>query len=403
MLGAGLASEAAANHSQTDLISIGPTGGNAAVGAHYAGMSVDGSRIYFTTDESLVGADTDSSDDVYERAGATTTLISTGPINGNGAHQARFGGVSADGTRVFFDTSEQLTTTDTDTARDVYERSGGATTQLSIGPNGGNSAIDSFYAGSSTDGTRVFMLSYDPLTANDTDTGRKDVYERSGGTTTLMSTGGNGPYGAEFDGATPDGTHVFFHTDESLVGSDSDGIADVYDHSGGSTTQVSTGPINGNGAFIPIWKGVSQDGSRAFFETSEPLVASDTDSNRDAYERSGGTTTKLSLGPNGGNGAFDANFLRASADGSKVWLETREPLVSSDTDGFCEDEVGGFTLPCLDVYERSGGSTTLISTGGNGSHEASFASATPDGTHVFFHTTESLVAADNVAQHVRRL
>ena len=145
---------------QTDLISIGPTGGNAAIGAHYSGMSADASRIYFTTRE-LVGADTDSSDDVYERAGATTTLISTGPINGNGAHQARFAGVSADGTRVFFDTSEQLTTTDTDSARDVYERSGGTTTQLSIGPNSGNSAIDSFYAGSSTDGTRVFMLSYD--------------------------------------------------------------------------------------------------------------------------------------------------------------------------------------------------------------------------------------------------
>ena len=54
-----------------------------------------------------------------------------------------------------------------------------------------------------------------------------------------------------------------------------------------------------------------------FFETSEALAASDTDSYRDAYERIGGTTTKLSLGPNGGNGAFDANFLRASADGSK--------------------------------------------------------------------------------------
>ena len=398
MLGTGLAGEAGANHSQTDLVSIGPTGGNGATGGNYGGSSADGSRVYFTTDESLVSADTDSSDDVYERAGGTTTLISTGPINGNGAHQASFAGVSADGLRVFFDTTEQLTSTDTDSARDVYERAGGTTTQLSIGPNGGNSAIDSFYAGSSTDGTRVFMLSYDALTANDTDTGRKDVYERSGGTTTLLSTGGNGPYGAEFDGATPDGTHVFFHTDEALAGGDSDGITDVYEHSGGTTTRVSTGPINGNGAFIPIWKGVSQDGSLAFFQTNEQLTTSDTDSYRDVYQRSGGTTTKLSLGPNGGNGAFDANFLRASADGSKVWLETREPLVSGDTDGFCEDELGGFTLPCLDVYERSGGSTTnWISTGGNGSHEASFANASADGTHVFFHTTESLVAADNVA------
>jgi hypothetical protein len=396
MLGTGLASEAAANHSQTDPVSIGPTGGNGAFGATYGGITPDGSRVYFTTPESLVATDTDSSDDVYERAGVTTTLISTGSINGNGAHQARFGGASADGSRVFFDTSEQLASTDTDSARDVYERSGGVTTQLSIGPNGGNSAIDSFYAGASTDGTRAFVLSYDALTANDTDTGRKDVYERSGGTTTLLSTGGNGPYGAEFDGATPDGTHVFFHTDESLVGTDTDGIADVYEHSGGTTTRVSMGSVNGNGAFIPIYKGVSQDGSRVFFQTSEPLTSSDTDTYRDAYERSGGTTTRLSLGPNGGNGAFDASILRASADGSKVWLETREPLVSSDTDGFCEDEVEQFTLPCLDVFERSGSSTTMISTGGNGAHEASFATATADGSHVFFHTTESLTAADNV-------
>jgi hypothetical protein len=391
-----LAGESAANHSQTDLMSIGPTGGNGTPLAQYGGISADGSRVFFTTTERLVSGDTDSSDDVYEREGSTTTLISTGPINGNGAHQAQFAGVSADGLRVFFDTSEQLTSTDTDGARDVYERFAGTTTHLSIGPTGGNSAIDSFYAGTSTDGTKVFILSYDALTSNDTDTGRKDLYQRSGGTVTLLSTGGNGPYGAEYDGATPDGTHVFFHTDESLAGTDTDGIRDVYENSGGTVAQVSTGPINGNGSFAALYKGVSQDGSRAFFVTNEALTANDTDANSDVYQRSAGTTTKLSLGPNGGNGAFDTNFGGASADGTKVWLETREPLVSGDTDGACEDEFGQFILPCLDVYERAGATTTLISTGGNGSHEASIATGTQDGAHVFFHTTESLVAADTV-------
>jgi hypothetical protein len=386
--------DGAANHSQTDLMSIGPNGGNGTPLAQYGGISADGSSVFFTTTESLVGADTDSSGDVYEREGTTTTLISTGPINGNGAHQAQFAGVSADGSRVFFDTSEQLTSTDTDGARDVYERFAGTTTHVSIGPNGGNSAIDSFYSGTSTDGTKVSFLSYDALTSNDTDTGRRDVYQRSGGTVTLLSTGGNGPYGADYDGATPDGTHVFFHTDESLAGTDTDGIRDVYEHTGGTTVQVSTGPINGNGAFAALYKGVSQDGSRAFFVTNEQLTTTDTDSYNDVYQRSGGTTTKLSLGPNGGNGAFDTNFGGASADGSKVWLETREALVSGDTDGFCEDEFEQFILPCLDVYERTGGTTTLISTGANGSHEASMAAGTQDGTHVFFHTTESLLAAD---------
>jgi hypothetical protein len=393
VLGA-LSLTASANHSQTDLVSIGPDGGNGAFDTQYGGTSADGSHVYYTTTESLVSADTDSSTDVYERVGTTTTLISTGPTGGNGAYQARFAGVSADGTHVFFDTKEALTSSDTDSARDVYERFGGTTTEVSIGPTGGNTAVDSFYVGDSTDGTKVFFVSYDGLTSDDTDSGTKDVYERSEGVVTMLSTGGDGTYGADFDGATPDGTHVFFHTEEALASTDTDSARDVYEHSAGTTKQVSIGPTGGNGPFEAFFKGVSEDGSRVFFETSEQLTTSDTDSYRDVYQRSGGATTGLSLGPNGGNGAFDAIFEGASADGSKVWFETREPLVSGDTDGACEDEFEQFVLPCFDVYERSGGNTTWITAGGNGSREANFAAASQDGTHVFFQTTESLSAAD---------
>jgi hypothetical protein len=385
---------AVANHSQTDLVSVGPSGGNGAFEAQHVGGTPDGLRSYFVTQESLVSGDTDASKDVYERSGGATALISTGPINGNGPHEARFGGVSADGTRVFFETTESLTSTDTDSARDVYERAGGTTTHVSIGPSGGNSGVDSFYVGNSTDGTRVFFVSYDSLVAGDTDVGRKDVYERSGGTVTQLSTGGNGPYGADWDGATLDGTHVFFRTQEQLVAADLDSSIDVYERSGGTVAQVSTGPINGNGAFDPLFKAVSQDGSRVFFETNEQLTTSDTDSYRDVYERSGGATTKLSLGPSGGNGSFDAKYGGSSMDGSRVWIETREPLVSGDIDAGCEDEFGNFVLPCIDLYERSGGTTSWVSVGGNGSHEASFAAASQNGGHVFFHTTESLVAGD---------
>jgi hypothetical protein len=390
----GIVVNAGANHSQTDLLSIGPTGGNGAFDSYYGQNSADGSRLYFTTAERLVSTDTDSSTDVYERVGSTTNLISTGSINGNGAHEAHFAGISADGAHVFFDTSEQLASTDTDTARDVYERFGGSTTEVSIGPAGGNSSIDSFYTGTSTDGTKVFFTSYDKLTSDDTDTGRKDVYERSGGTVTLVSTGANGAYGAEFDGATPDGTHVFFHTDESMVGGDTDSVSDVYERSGGTTTRVTIGSINGNGAFVPLYKGVSQDGSRVFFVTNEQLTTSDTDSFGDVYQRSGGVTTELSVGPNGGNAPYDSNFGGASADGSKVWIQTRDALLSSDTDGLCEDEFEQFIIPCRDIYERSGATTTLISAGGSGSFDASFAAGTADGSHVFFHTNEPLSVSD---------
>ena len=46
----------------------------------------------------------------------------------------------------------------------------------------------------------------------------------------------------------------------------------------------------------------------------------------------GGQTTLLSTGPTGGNGAFDASFTGASADGTRVFFGTEESLVSADTD-----------------------------------------------------------------------
>src|SRR6185503_14801783 len=126
---AALALTASANHSQTDLLSIGPNGGNGALDVLYGGASPDGSLVYFTTTESLVSADTDASTDVYERSETgTTTLISTGPNGFNGPYEARFGGVSSDGQHVFFETTEQLVSTDNDSKRDVYERYAGTTT-----------------------------------------------------------------------------------------------------------------------------------------------------------------------------------------------------------------------------------------------------------------------------------
>ena len=108
---------------------------------------------------------------------------------------ARFAGVSADGLHVYFDTAERLTSTDIDNVRDVYERFGGTTSEVSVRPSGGASTVDSFFVGNTPDGSHVYFVSYDNLTADDTDSGQKDVYDRSGGTTTLISKGSIGGSG----------------------------------------------------------------------------------------------------------------------------------------------------------------------------------------------------------------
>ncbi len=386
---AGFASRASAEHSALELVTTGPTGGNGTFDAAFGGASADGSRGFYTTAESLVSADTDTASDVYERSGGQTTLVSTGPT-GNSPFPASFAGASADGTRVFFTTQASLVSADTDPSVDVYERSGGQTTLLSTGPTGGNGVIFVLYAGASADGTRVFFRTVESLVSADTDTAL-DVYERSGGQTTLVSTGpagGNGAADAQFAGASADGTRVFFATAERLVSADTDAMDDVYERAAGQTTLVSTGPAGGNGAVAAFLVGMSADGTRVFFSTYESLVSADTDSRLDVHERSGGQTTLVSPGPAGGNPDFDAIFRGVSSDGSRVFLQTLARLVSADTD----DSQDVYERAGEQTTLLSTGPT-----GGNGAVHAGLTGMSADGTRIFFATWEPLVSGDTDA------
>jgi hypothetical protein len=378
----------------TSLVSTGPNPGSGTGNftARYRGMSKDGLHIFFSTAEQLVPADTDNSVDVYERFNGTTRLVSTGPAGGNGNFDAVYKGCSDDGSHVFFQTSEPLTSNDTDTQADIYDRSNGTTTTLvSTGPAGGNGAFSNTFRGASADGSHVFFETEERLTSNDTDSSL-DVYDRSGGTTNLVSTGpsgGNGAVDAFFSGSSADGTIAWFETNESLVPQDTDSKQDVYQRAGGTTTLVSTGPSGGNGNFDASWQGASSDGSRVWIGTFEQLAPTDTDTSYDIYERSGGTTTQLSLGPAGGNGAYDALFVGATPDGSQVFLETMEPWVSADTDAY------------VDVYQRSGGTTTLISSapGVTPSSYSTFLAVNNNGTRVIFETGDELLSQDTDTQN----
>ena len=383
----------------TTWLSTGSTGGNGAFDIFFAAASADGTRAFFETDEQLTAADTDAAFDVYERAGGATTLISTGSPGGNGAHDVTFHAISRDGSRVFFETDEQLLAADTDSETDVYERSAGTTSLVSTGPAGGNGAFFVAFGGVSADGTRVVFETDEQLVAADSDA-TYDVYQRAGGTTTLISTGpsgGNGNFDAGYREISADGTHVFFQTQEQLVTADTDAQTDVYGRSGGTTTLISTGPAGGNGALPAAFEGSSADGTRVFLSTSESLTAADTDTRRDIYRRAGATTELVSTGPGGGNGAFDADFMGASLDGSNVYVRTEESLVAADTDTGC---AAGQGPQCRDVYEYAGGTTSLVSTGpagGNGAFDASFAAVSRDGKRVFFDTREQMTSGDTDA------
>jgi hypothetical protein len=377
-----------ASHNTTDVVSTGPNGGNGAISSQFRGASADGTRVFFQSSEQLVAADTDARMDIYERSGGTTSLVSTGPAGGNGAFNASFSANKADGTRVFFRTSESLVASDTDTTQDLYERADGTTMLLSTGPAGGNGTFQVIFNGISQDGSRVLFSTAESLVSADADGGWTDVYEREDGTTTLISTGalgGNGPFDAAYAGKSQDASRVFFHSDEPLEASDIDTSQDVYVRAAGATTHLSIGPAGGNGNedfdYDAFFDGASVDGTVAWLHTDEILVSGDSDAANDVYQRIGAATTLVS----GGSADTSAYWVGSSEDGVRVFFDTQERLAGADTDA------------STDIYERMGGTTTLISTGpdgGNGATFAAFQDTTPDGSRVLFHTSEGLIAAD---------
>ncbi|MSO41494.1 MAG: hypothetical protein EXQ70_06320 [Solirubrobacterales bacterium] len=381
----------------TTLVSAPGVGasGPTAIAAIGGRVSDDGSRVFFVTFQNLVGADTDGLTDIYERSGGVTTLVSAPGVGATPPDTATtfgVGGISADGSRVFFRTPEKLVAADTDGVVDVYERSAGTTTLLSA-PGAGATPPDAaaFFHGSSTDGSRVFFSTPENLVAADTD-GEDDVYERSAGTTTLISAPGVGATppddDVDFEGASADGTRVFFGTDENLVAADIDGLNDLYERSGGTTTLVSAPGVGASGlAASAGFDRASSDGSRVFFTTSEKLVGADTDANEDIYQGSGGVTTLISTLGIGASGPSEDLILRGiSQDGSQVFWDTDESMAAGDTDGLS------------DVYEHSVGFTTLVSAPGTGAGgpavAATFSRTSLDGARVFFNTAGQLLGTD---------
>src|SRR3954453_23706721 len=154
---------------------------------------------------------------------------------------------------------------------------------------------------------------------------------------------------AFYDGVSSDGKIVVFSTSEQLVPGDTDQEPDVYIRSFDSTLEelvtreVSIGPRGGNDTRAARYDGLSPDGTKVFFSTEEPLVQEDTDSQEDIYLRDlvDKKTILVSKGDGScggsgcGNGSASAGFAPRglAADGDVVFFTTTESLNSADTDG----------------------------------------------------------------------
>lgn len=225
-----------------------------------------------------------------------------------------------------------------------------------------------------------------------------DLYVRSKDEPARLVSTGNGasanPSYPTVNRISDDGSRIVFSTRARLTGGDDDSATDIYERAGGHT-RLLTGGRQGSGAYF---KGASLDATRVIFTSKEALTADDTDARYDVFRAEGGSITRLSQGPAGGNGPFDAGLSEiagrfvagepdeVSPDGLTVAFRTAEKLTADDPDDQREvylSEAGG-------VSRLSPGTTAAPRRG----VQILLGPISKDWSHIFFHTPDALVPED---------
>jgi len=401
-----------------------PNGGDAGGGGFNGGarnaVSPDGSKIYFID----FGGQEDEPGQLYVRENGTTTVevSASQKTNGSGPGGTDPNGpifptyqiASGDGSKVFFTSCEQLTNDSTagsggpgtchrisnaapNQGNDLYEYDTGTgqLTDLTVDPHPATDPSCSAAAGTfcganvqgvlatSSDGSYVYFVA-DGVLAPGASPGTCDLFRDPGGTCNL--------YVSHFAGTTrttkfiatldigdardwdqtanqarltADGTHLAFMSTRSLTGYDNTdtgtGQADteVFLYNANATSDplscVSCNPTGARpagpsslasveeptplGTYLP--RNLSEDGSRLFFDSADALVPSDTDGTQDVYEwEADGSGSCQSSADNGGclslisggQSTAGSSFMDANPSGSDVFFSTKQQLVSLDSD-----------------------------------------------------------------------
>jgi hypothetical protein len=294
-------------------------------GVLYAGMTSDGSSVFFTTRDQLVAADSDTSPDLYQAqvdqaGGLTLKLLSTGSTPPTGSTNSCDPASNADGNN--------------------WNAVGASSTDdcgvVAIAGGGGVAA---------SDGTAYF-LSPEALDGSGSLNEPNLFVVRPGGSPNFVATlepenplvidavenSAKHVYG-DFQ-VTPEGRYAAFATAQRLTGFDDGGYSEVfrYDAIGDSIVCVSCNPTNaravGSSTLPRGGLGLIENGT-VFFDSGDAIAPRDLDEKVDAYEYENGTIQLISTGAS----PFDSRLLGVDADGTDAYFFTRDTLVQQDENG----------------------------------------------------------------------
>ena len=293
-------------------------------------MTRNGKKVFFTTPEAMLPADTDTSADLYEwnEEGDKLRLISQNGSLGNSDECSAswtekcgvqpMNPIAAHSYSEFFDQRANVP------------------------------GLDDLVAGDSGD---IYFYSPEDLVPEEIGgDGERNLYVERGGTLKLVATFQPGTQ-VERDTISQDGSHAAFMTKSSLTSFDTKGFREVYAYNAdtnslrcASCNPAGTPPIGEVVTVSEAGPFMSNDG-RTFFGTKEALVPQDTNGLRDVYEYVDGRAQLISSGTSnrdstGGSelisaffGALNTGLEGVSRNGVDVYLSTFDSLVPEDVNG----------------------------------------------------------------------
>jgi hypothetical protein len=390
------------------LVSGGPGGWAQGVGASSFAASSDLGTLVFHHFAPLVPEDLDDSEDLYVFRGDGPSALAT-PVPGC---TSECGGVSDiaplrrpvsdDGQTVFVQTDRVLDPLlDTDgQGEDVYAITSEGTRLMSSNTPGSTEMSKA-----TPDGSTVYWVTEDQAIGDDGDTAQ-DVYatDVATGAVSLVSRGGVADVPAGFTAVSDDGSRVFFATAEDIpgTGAPADGLRKLYAVDGGPPVYVeSFNPsdpmveVSSQGGWGPI--AVATDGSSAVFSSTTKLLDEDPNGVEDVYRWTLDAGVRLISARPAGQEAAGAVFRTRTALSS---LDRFGPGITADGEhAFFETKAALLQADAdggrTDVYEwEEGSGLSLVSPEGSGPYDASYRSNSADGVDVFIHTDEPISGWD---------
>lgn len=335
-------------------------------------LSDDGAVAAFATNGSTQG--------LYLRDRGLTRTVHLADFPAN---DLDFESLSSDGSKTFFTTAARLTADDTDNGIDLYEYDddgAGTLIRLSRSPGAVAGGVGDTDACSSPlpdgagncdigpvavtrDGATAYFVSPEQFDGARGTAGAPNLYAASGAGVRFVAT--LDPSDPDFGGAsagsptrypfarhvrlTPDGSELLFESRAPVISYDNAGHVEVYVYDSATQTvtcascRPSGAPPTGDASLRDVPSSATPEqfstsplspanadehGDHIFFQSSDPIVARDTNGHYDVYEYTAATRTPALI--SSGLSPSDSAYLGNGVDGRDVFFFTSESLVPQD-------------------------------------------------------------------------